>query len=607
MEARAGGISAILDVLQTLWKITPRRETWPLIPLLAVGVLIALLDVIGVGLVFPLVLSIADPGAPAQWPILSRLGELLSFTTTRPVILIFIIVAIFLAKNALQVLYYAGQARVLARSQEDLANRLVRGYLRAPYAAHLQRNSAELITNVSNLVRGAYGEATSAMLGLGVDALAAIALIGLLLAIAPLPSLIAGAMMAILLYVQQRAFRRGFEQLGAESAALCREELLSLQQSLGALKETQVLRREGFFEKEFSGIQHRLSHNARTFELIKKLPPVVSEVAMMTVLSAAVATMLLQDNRTLLFAQLGLLAAAAVRLMPLTNRIIMAMHMIHHARPGLQLLDQELSRDVAQTRRPAEPGKDSFKDQIALRDVHYSFAGGDRAALSGISLAIRRGECVGLIGASGAGKSTLADIILGVLPPDRGAIDVDGRVIKGDIGSAVRAGYVPQRIAVFDDSLRRNVAFAVADDAIDDKRVEDALKGAQLLDFARGLPQGLDTKLGEHGQRLSGGERQRIGIARALYHAPDLLVLDEATSALDLQTEHDFNATIRALRGRVTVIVIAHRLSTVKICDRLVLLDRGQIADQGSFAELSARNADFIRLVELTDPRQPEG
>jgi len=171
----------------------------------------------------------------------------------------------------------------------------------------------------------------------------------------------------------------------------------------------------------------------------------------------------------------------------------------------------------------------------------------------------------------------------------------------------VRAGYVPQRIAVFDDSLRRNVAFAVADDAIDDKRVEDALKGAQLLDFARGLPQGLDTKLGEHGQRLSGGERQRIGIARALYHAPDLLVLDEATSALDLQTEHDFNATIRALRGRVTVIVIAHRLSTVKICDRLVLLDRGQIADQGSFAELSARNADFIRLVELTDPRQPEG
>ncbi len=609
METGAGGITAISDVLKILWKMTPRRQFWPLIPLLVIGVLIALLDVAGVGLVFPLVLSVAGASAPAgQLPILARLGELFSFTTPRPVILIFIIVAIFLAKNALQVLYYAGQARVLAVTQEDLANRLVRGYLHAPYAAHLQRNSAELITNVSNLVRGAYGEAMSAILGLGVDALAAAALIGLLLVVAPLPSLIAGSMMGILLYLQQRGFKRNFEKLGGESAALCHEELLSLQQSLGAMKETQVLQREGFFEKQFSDIQRRLSRNAEKFEFIKKLPPVVSEVAMMIVLLAAVAIMLVQDDRNVLFAQLGLLAAASVRLMPLTNRIIMAMNMIHHARPGLHLLDQELSRTGERTRRPAQPGGDSFKNEISLRDVSYSFAGGERTALSGVSLTIRRGDCVGLIGASGAGKSTLADIILGVLQPDRGEIAVDGRVMAATaMGFAVRAGYVPQRIAIFDDSLRRNVAFAVADDAIDDERVEDALKQAQLLEFVRGLPQRLDTKLGEHGQRLSGGERQRIGIARALYHLPDLLVLDEATSALDLQTEHDFNDTIKALRGRVTVIVIAHRLSTVKICDRLILLDHGRIVDQGSFAELSGRNADFVRLVELTDPRQGGG
>lgn len=160
-------------------------------------------------------------------------------------------------------------------------------------------------------------------------------------------------------------------------------------------------------------------------------------------------------------------------------------------------------------------------------------------------------------------------------------------------------GYVPQRIAIFDDTLRRNVAFGVPDASIDNARVERALAQAQLLDFVRSLPQGLDTPLGENGQRLSGGQRQRIGIARALYHEPDLLVLDEATAALDLQTEQDFNAAVEALRGKLTLIVIAHRLSTVKICDRLIYLDQGRLVDQGSFTDLQARNERFRAMVSL--------
>jgi ABC-type multidrug transport system fused ATPase/permease subunit len=595
-----------LDVLRILLEITSGRTRWPLIPLFVVGMLIALFDVAGVGLVFPLVMLIADPAAAANQAVLLHLGRFLGSGTLQPVILIFVIVAVFFAKNALQVVYHAGQARIIAATQEQLANRLVQGYLRAPYASHLQRNSAELIRNVSNLVRGAFGEAMSAVLGLGADVLAAAALIALLLIAAPLPSVAAGSMMVVLLYLQQRGFRHGFERLGHESAKLCHEELLSLQQSLGALKESQVLRREAFFEKEFAGIQRRLFHNARRFEFIKKLPPVVSEVAMMTVLLAAIAIMLARDDRNVLFAELGLLAAAAVRLMPLTNRIVMAMNMIHHARPGLQLLEQELAHGAKQVQRPRAVGHGVFTDRIALRDVSYRFAGGDRPVLSQVSLMIRRGEFIGLVGPSGAGKSTLADIILGVLQPDAGEIVVDGRVIgKSGGGALPLAGYVPQRITIFDDTLRRNVAFAVDNASIDNNRVEHALAQAQLLDFARALAEGLDTPLGEHGQRLSGGQRQRIGIARALYHSPDLLVLDEATSALDLQTEQDFNEAIEALRGRMTLIIIAHRLSTVRICDRLVLLDQGRVMDEGSFAELTARNARFLQLVELADPRTP--
>jgi ABC-type multidrug transport system fused ATPase/permease subunit len=596
-----------LQVLRILLKINTSHARWILLPFFILGMAIALFDVVGVGLVFPLIALLTDATPAVGNRLFSFLGEWFGSHALRPVALIFLIVAAFLVKNTLQAFYIAAQARLLASTQEDLANRLVRGYLRAPYSTHLERHSAELIRNVANLVRGAYGEALNAMLGLGADLLAAAALIALLLVVAPAPSLVAGLMMTALLYLQQRGFQRNFERLGAESAALCHEELLSLQQSLGALKEAQVLRREKFFEAELADIQRRLFVNARKFEFVRKLPPVVSEVAMMTVILVAVAIILMRDERGFLFAQLGVLAAATFRLMPLTNRIIMAMNMMHHARPGLHLLWRELVGPVPPMRERRTGERAAFSDRIELRNISYTFAGGTGPVLSDISLTIRRGEFIGLIGASGAGKSTLADIILNVLTPNKGEVAVDGRVMgaKGeDIHLSV--GYVPQRIAIFDDSLRRNVAFAVTNASIDDARVERALAQAQLLDFARALPQGLDTALGENGQRLSGGQRQRIGIARALYHSPDLLVLDEATSALDLQTEQDFNAAIQALHGQLTLIVIAHRLSTVKICDRLIFLHQGHLVDQGAFAELLGRNNAFRRLVELDGLERPD-
>ena len=333
---------------------------------------------------------------------------------------------------------------------------------------------------------------------------------------------------------------------------------------------------------------------------MRKLPPVVSEAAMITAIMAAVALGLLFSDRGVLFAQLGVLAAAAFRLMPLTNRITMALNMAQHARPGLQMLCDELARAMPHLAQQRAREPVPLSDRIELRKVGFAFPGNPQPVLSDVSLTIRHGEFVGLIGPSGAGKSTLADILLNVLVPVEGGIFIDGQPLHAagrDLCLSV--GYVPQRIAIFDDSLRRNVAFGLPAPDIDDARVERVLAQAQLLDFARSLPRGLDTALGENGQRLSGGQRQRIGIARALYHEPDLLVLDEATAALDLQTEQDINAAIAALRGELTVIVIAHRLSTVKICDRLIVLEGGRVADQGSFADLQARNESFRTLVKL--------
>jgi ATP-binding cassette, subfamily B, bacterial PglK len=334
-----------LDVLRDLLTINTGRTRWYLVPLLLLGMAIALFDVIGVGLVFPLVALVTDATA-AQGTLLAKLEPWLGTGLLRPIPLIILVIAAFLAKNALQALYYAAQARLLAATQERLANRLVSGYLHAPYAAHLERHSAELIRNVANLVRGAYGEALNAALGLGADGLAAVALVVLLLVLAPIPSLAAGLLMGGLLYAQQRAFGWQFERLGRESAALCAEELLSLQQSLGALREARALQREAYFESELAGIEHKLFLNARRFELMRKLPPVVSEAAMITAIMAAVALGFLFSDRGILFAQLGVLAAAAFRLMPLTNRIIMALNMVQHARPGLQMLRDELARSA---------------------------------------------------------------------------------------------------------------------------------------------------------------------------------------------------------------------------------------------------------------------
>jgi ATP-binding cassette subfamily C protein len=240
-----------------------------------------------------------------------------------------------------------------------------------------------------------------------------------------------------------------------------------------------------------------------------------------------------------------------------------------------------------------------FRDAIALERVTYAYPGSEVPALRDVSLTIRRGESIGVVGPTGAGKSTLIDALVGLLPPSAGCVRVDGIDLTAARARTWRrhVGYVPQSIVLVDDSLRRNVALGIPDRDIDARRLAQAVRIAQLGPLVAAQPEGLEARVGEHGVRLSGGERQRVGIARALYHDPDLLVLDEATAALDTPTETALSAAIRALHGEKTVLLIAHRLSTVRSCDRIALLVDGRLADCGTFDELLARNAEFRRLA----------
>ena len=278
---------------------------------------------------------------------------------------------------------------------------------------------------------------------------------------------------------------------------------------------------------------------------------------------------------------LGLFAAAAFRLMPSVTRVLTALHSLRYALPVIDILHAEASLAVP---APAVAQTQSFRleRQLELKDITYRYPSTTNPALTNICLAIRRGECVGFIGSSGAGKSTLVDVLLGLLTPNSGEVRVDGKNIQPVLRDwQDQIGYVPQSIFLTDDTLRRNVAFGIAAGDIDDVAVMRAIRAAQLDEFVQGLPQGLETVVGERGARVSGGQRQRIGIARALYHDPEVLVLDEATSALDMATEAGVMAAVRALRGTKTIIIVAHRLSTVESCDRLYRVERGRIVAEG--------------------------
>jgi ABC-type multidrug transport system fused ATPase/permease subunit len=277
-----------------------------------------------------------------------------------------------------------------------------------------------------------------------------------------------------------------------------------------------------------------------------------------------------------------LFAAASFRLLPSVNRILGSAQSLRYGLPVIGSLYAELGV-LASAQAPSDRNRMPFRESLELHQVTYVYPGKVDPALREISLRIRKGESVGFIGASGAGKSTLVDILLGLLSPNAGQVRVDSQDIKDHLRNwQDQIGYVAQSIFLTDDTLRRNIALGLPDKQIDEEALWRAVCAAQLAEFVNSLPEGLDTVVGERGVRLSGGQRQRIGIARALLHDPALLVLDEATSSLDTATEGEVMEAVRALHGTKTIIIVAHRLSTVQQCDRLYRLDQGRIVQEGA-------------------------
>jgi len=356
-----------------------------------------------------------------------------------------------------------------------------------------------------------------------------------------------------------------------------------LQQGLGGAKDVKLLGRENDFLKQYSIHNRESSKVGRLNNTIQQLPRIWLELLAVCGLVALVLVMLAQGGALeTIIPKLGLFAVVTFRLMPSVSRLLNVMQSLKYCLPVIDILGKDLSLFTPENIEK-EVKISSFQNALELQHITYTYPEVALPSLKDISLSIKHGESVGFIGTSGAGKSTLVDILLGLLPPDQGVVMVDGKDIRENLrGWQNQIGYVPQSIYLTDDTLLRNIAFGLSTEQIDNESVSKAIRAAHLADFIQSLPEGLNTVVGERGIRLSGGQRQRIGIARALYHDPSVLVLDEATSALDTATEKGVMDAVRELQGSKTIIIVAHRLSTIEHCDRLYRLENGQITSQGT-------------------------
>lgn len=595
--------------LSVILSRTDRARAMVLLGMMALG---AVLETVGIGFLFPYISLLSDPGIIETHDSLRALGELLHWRSPEPFLMAgaVALLTFTVLKNGYIGFLLHALHRFVAERQSHLASRLFASYLDAPYTFHLRRNSAEALRNfateVNSLFTGVIGPLFSLLAEIFV-----VLMVGLLLLfVEPLATSIALVVLVILMMVfhrvQQPSVRRSSQMRALHSA----ERLKWVGQGLGAIKEIIVAGKQEYFSRAFTKSNYEYAKASGVFATAHALPRLFIETTALGVMMIVVIVLLL-TSRPLpeIVPSLGLFAVAALRLMPSMSRMIAAASSIRFYAPSLDVV----YTDLALLRQGAEQSSEVriADDAPALRDfgcleiraVNYCYPGSRRIALNSVSLAILRGEAVALAGASGSGKSTLADIILGLLQPDSGDAFVDGVSIQVVKRSWQRsAGYVPQTPYLTDDSVRANVAFGLDSAATNDNRVWKCLELAKIDELIRSLPEGLDATIGEKGVRLSGGERQRLAIARALYADPGLLVFDEATSALDAQTEEGVLQTLLEMKGNRTLVIIAHRLSSLRACDKIAFLREGRMVAYGRFDELLTNNPEFREMVG----KQPE-
>jgi ABC-type multidrug transport system fused ATPase/permease subunit len=593
----------LFQTIKHLNAILDRRSRIHFGLLLIPMIIVTAMEVVSIGLILPVIQVLLLGKADGQMTtIISNLlpsggGTELALLVTS------VFAAVLILKNLLLLVMIFVINRVVAYKIADYRKSLFRVYLAKPLPFHFKNNSALLLRNVISGVGQSMGAIRITLL-LGLDLLLMLGAFVLLVIVEPGVTIgtliVLGLVSLIFLKIGNPFFRRW----GEEAMILEGRLIKWVSQSFEGIRDVRLFNANNYLANLVGDVTMSAAKYESRMTTSVQVPRLLIEtIIVIGFLGVVLGLLSTAQAPEEIIGTLGIFGMAALRLMPSLNRILMAATQIRQRSAYIAAIHEDF---VVGDENPIDPlsvnagGRLDFDKEIVLDNIVYAYPESDQIALRGIDLVIRKGQSVGFVGASGAGKSTLVDLILGFFTPDSGRFLIDGENALDNVPAWQRKiGFVPQLVFLMDDTLRRNVAFGIEDDEIDDDRVREVVRLVSLEDFVSTLTNGLNTIIGEHGQRLSGGQRQRVTIARALYRNPEVLVFDEATSALDGETERDISSAIDFISDDKTMLIVAHRLSTIRQCDMIVFMKDGKIVNTGTFEELRKIDPEFANLAKL--------
>lgn len=593
---RYGGI--VINQLKTVRRLIHRRVAGSMVFSVAGSFAVAALDMLGVAAMLPLMQVVTGNGDSSMAQLAAT-----ALGTSEPRALVPAIAGIvacaFIIKSLVTIAVRWWQLSFTTRLEAEASTELLRRYLQAPYWAHRRRKIGEVHRSIESFVPQTFSQVVQGLLNWVTDALTLAAIALVLVFVSPLATALAGLVFAGTGWIVQRLLRPRFRRIGEVVARSDLDAWSALMPGINGFREVRLAGAGKTLVARFAQAKAERAKAQRELSLASELPKYVLEVAFVLGIGIIAGVLFATQPAIDAIAVIGVFAAGSTRILPTVNRLVATTGIIRSGQKGLSILCTELRELDQQGQHPATAPSRTYRGDIVVDRVTYCFPDSDEPVLRGVSTVLREGSTTAFVGESGAGKSTLLDIVLGLLDPVTGTVECGGQDIRDDLnGWYAGIGVVPQEVFLLDDTLEANITLG-EDGVADSQRLEEAVRLAQLDAVLNDLPEGLRTRLGERGVRLSGGQRQRVGIARALYRRPRLLILDEATSALDNATEHRITETIAGLRGLMTVVVVAHRLSTVRTADKVVFLSEGSVVAEGTFSEVEARSAGFSELVSL--------
>ena len=575
-----------MSTIRLLSQLLERKDRYRLAVSLMFILVGTLLEMLSLGLVIPVVQTIIGGDRRSEYDWLPTRLESMSYTGFVQLLMIGLVTA-FIVKNSFILASNYYQQRVQMSLNNRVVQKLFENYLRQPYEFHLTNSSSVLVRNVQEFSSGVVSDGVGPSLVILTDVLTGLGLLAVLMLVQPVSTAIIGTLFILSSWFVLRISRSRTRKWGPQRLAQKGRIMEALLAGFGGVKEIKVFGHDREVIEMHRENVYGASRTFYMFNLLLNVPRAVFEVMAVSGVALLVVLSTLRDESleesTLIIALFGLVA---FRMLPSVNRVVQSLQQISMGRAGLEGAAEGVLL-VGEPRALADRGSLEAFGELRVSSLRYRYPNTNSDVIDIAELKIESGESLGVVGPSGSGKSTLVDLLIGLLTPTSGVIVVNGKDISEDRRYwQDRIGYVPQHVYLMDTTIRRNVAFGLPESNINDAQVQKALRQANLAEFVNSLPAGWDTVVGERGVRLSGGQRQRLGIARALYGNPEVIVLDEATSALDSETEKEIVESFREIAHDHTLIVVAHRTSTLAHCSRLIRLDHGRIVQDGTYEEV---------------------